>query len=314
MVGVPLSGNIHESQPRQVSSLIQKGFPSQGYYLVVDFILLDGNWDFPKLLSTFDLREISAITCVILPSISRQGNWIWAPSFNGCFSIKSAYLGDQHERFHNASPISQHLWNELWAAKLQHRHKVVGGNAYPKTIGHLFIICDVAKHIWFSSSWNLRPSQNYILDLAAWFSPIKDSITRWLPPPDGWLKINFDVGIDENFVVVPVVCRDCSGAIMAVETRRFDCSSPLVDKCRAALTAIELAISKKISHLILKRDAQIVINSLNGIEEACPWKISNLVFDCFNLLHSISVWKASFSLRLSNWLAHNLAQWACFFF
>ncbi|PON92860.1 hypothetical protein TorRG33x02_114580 [Trema orientale] len=57
---------------------------------------------------------------------------------------------------------------------------------------------------------------------------------------------------------------------------------------------------------------KLFIQSLNGAEGVCPWELSNVVFDCTNLLALVPVWSASFTPRLSNCLAHNIAQWACF--
>ncbi|POO03379.1 hypothetical protein TorRG33x02_005840 [Trema orientale] len=47
-------------------------------------------------------------------------------------------------------------------------------NRHPESAEHLFLHCDVAQRIWFSSAWNLRPSSEHSPTMADWFRFIWD--------------------------------------------------------------------------------------------------------------------------------------------
>lgn len=178
-----------------------RGFPSQGSFLVADFILADGSWDYPKIMATFHPHDATAISRIILPSFPRNDSWIWVPSATGRFSTKSAYRTDQKQRFSNTSLLPNIYWNKLWHSKIHPRHKILWWqiildalptreklaklfpiedlmcplcNRHPESAEHLFLHCDVAQRIWFSSAWNLRTSPEHSPTMADWFRFIWD--------------------------------------------------------------------------------------------------------------------------------------------
>ncbi|PON80101.1 hypothetical protein PanWU01x14_005510 [Parasponia andersonii] len=71
-----------------------------------------------------------------------------------------------------------------------------------------------------------------------------------------------------------------------------------------------LAVSLKISHLILEGDSLVAIQSLTLGPDLCQWEISNIIFDRCKLLECVSVWSASHISRKSNFFAHNTAKCA----
>ncbi|PON31684.1 hypothetical protein PanWU01x14_367940 [Parasponia andersonii] len=119
------SGTIHGLQVLKVSKPKPRGRPCQGFFLVSDFILPNAEWDLPKLLSSFDPNQATAISKIPLTSIPRSDFWIWSPASNGKFSTKSAYLTDQKTCLQNHTALSSVLWNKLWAAHIHPRHKIM---------------------------------------------------------------------------------------------------------------------------------------------------------------------------------------------
>ncbi|KAL5802170.1 hypothetical protein ACOSQ3_030630 [Xanthoceras sorbifolium] len=57
--------------------------------------------------------------------------------------------------------------------------------------------------------------------------PLKEVVSRfacWIPPDNGWFKINTDAGLDSshNCVGLRVVIRDCKGLVILLGMKRLD--------------------------------------------------------------------------------------------
>ena len=138
---------------------------------------------------------------------------IWTPVSNGTFSAKSTYLSTNATRFKEVSGILKADWNKLWNCKtILPRHKVLWWQILTGCLPlrsrlasrfsifditcpvchssienslHLFVFCDLARMVWFTSPWNLRMDS---LELASpmhylrflWMMEAQESQTsRW---------------------------------------------------------------------------------------------------------------------------------------
>lgn len=117
---------------------------------------------------------------------SRPDSWIWTKNVNGQFSTKSAHLLQACSRAPAVSSNLQREWSKLWNSKIHERHKILWwqilSNALPikarlasfipslsdlcplcnsqsENLEHIFLRCDFAKRIWFTSPWEMRPNE-----------------------------------------------------------------------------------------------------------------------------------------------------------
>ncbi|KAL5566025.1 hypothetical protein UlMin_029189 [Ulmus minor] len=161
-----------------------KGEPRVGWMSVKDLILQSGLWDRSKLQELFDPHIVNLISTMHLPVRDKRDTMIWTPVSNGTFSAKSAYLSTNATRFKGVPGISKADWNKLWNCKtILPRHKVLWWQILTGCLPlrsrlasrfsisditcpvcrsnienslHLFVFCDLARMVWFTSPWNLR--------------------------------------------------------------------------------------------------------------------------------------------------------------
>ena len=66
----------------------------------------------------------------------------------------------------------------------------------------------------------------FISHSAAWKAKLAPPFTPWVPPPLGWVKLNFDVVITPSTSFLAIVGRDSSGHVISISTSR-ECSCSL---------------------------------------------------------------------------------------
>ncbi|GLT55501.1 hypothetical protein SLA2020_286170 [Shorea laevis] len=70
----------------------------------------------------------------------------------------------------------------------------------------------------------------------------KNLLESWIPPPLGYLKINFDVAVRSNYMVAAAVISDHDGSLLRAAAKKL----PLLDinagEAHAALLAVETTI------------------------------------------------------------------------
>ncbi|PRQ37611.1 putative reverse transcriptase zinc-binding domain-containing protein [Rosa chinensis] len=134
--------------------------------------IINGKWDKAKLAFVLDPNIVKQILSIPLPVCEQEDEYIWGPSSNGKFSIKSAtWLQYDHLRKHSQSK----LINKLWKLNVQPKIKIFGWlllrgrlktrdrlsrfgiindnscllcNRDNETADHLFGYCEFTKEVW----------------------------------------------------------------------------------------------------------------------------------------------------------------------
>ena len=157
----------------------------------------------------------------------------------------------------------------------------------PKFILFTFILCD---QIWCSRnkkffenepvSPNILASQistRYLTHLFAWSleEEKNSSCSRWSPPLQEWIKVNFDVAVKENASFASIVARSQDGNIIQAWKEKFPPSSPLWAEANAALLTIKSCAELNFNNVIFEGDALMVIDAINS--KSCDelWEISS---------------------------------------
>ncbi|PON57974.1 hypothetical protein TorRG33x02_292340 [Trema orientale] len=91
------------------------------------------------------------------------------------------------------------------------------------------------------------------------------AVALWEHPPEDRCKINFDNSIQKDVLTVAAICLDSTGSVLGIETKLHPHTSSVIGECLAA----KLAISLKISHLILEGDSLVAIQSLMMGPDLC---------------------------------------------
>jgi len=96
-------------------------------------------------------------------------------------------------------------------------------------------------------------------------------------------KINYDTAICPSFSAQDVVCRDSTGSIIQCSIISLPCSA-IFGEATVALLAACMALSLKLSFVILKGDSLIVTLALNHTDHA---RLENFVYYLhYSIYHS----------------------------
>ena len=115
------------------------------------------------------------------------------------------------------------------------------------------------------------------------YSPTSTQIIRWIPPPDGVLKLNFDGRLLIAGAAAGYILRDASGRLIIAATRFLHDVSILVAEAVALRDGLQATIDTGLPHLQIEGDNRIVIQAVKG-EIRTPWRTHILVQDIRNVL------------------------------
>ncbi|KAL5560975.1 hypothetical protein UlMin_030722 [Ulmus minor] len=118
----------------------------------------------------------------------------------------------------------------------------------------------------------------------------------WLPPPDGWMKINFDAAASSSSAKVGAVARDHEGSILCSRTLLLPPFSPLFAEAKACLLAVLLAKDHGWRFCIFEGNAKMVIDACCS-SNSCPWEIRPIVRDILDLAYLFIAWDFCFVHR-----------------
>lgn len=86
---------------------------------------LSRSWKLDELQRIFDPEVVESIMKIHIPKNPSEDKLIWLPNPNGNFSVKSAYLCDQDDRFIPNANIPEENWKKVWKAPLHARWKTL---------------------------------------------------------------------------------------------------------------------------------------------------------------------------------------------
>jgi ribonuclease HI len=129
--------------------------------------------------------------------------------------------------------------------------------------------------------------------------------TRWVPPPEGCVKINSDGSFDcsSNQGAGAAVIRNHEGIVLAATTKWYGpIHDALVAEALAAREGLKLARQLEFSDIILESDSSILVRILN---EEVPDRslIAGIWHECRELCMSFNNVKVCYVPREGNFLA-----------
>ncbi|XP_059436088.1 uncharacterized protein LOC132169016 [Corylus avellana] len=232
-------------------------------------------------------------------------------------------------------PSARDVWSGC-GRKLQ--KSSFGGPSFCHVAEEIFKRCEVAeinifvglaRKIWFRRNTvihggpflhpNLMVQQAE--EAAAVFASVQTtgSITeprpsqdKWVAPPLGWYKINWDAALckRQEKTGVGAVIRDWEGKILAVRgLTRSGCLDPLAAEAWAGTQALELGKEMGLSQILLEGDAKVVVEAVNAVTTDGS-TIGHLVDDMKVLLSAFRQWRVQQVGRELNKMAHTIARQA----
>ena len=138
---------------------------------------------------------------------------------------------------------------------------------------------------------------------------------KWLPPPMGWLKVNFDGAIfkEKNLVGIGCIIRNDKGLVMAAFTQFISLpTSVKTVEVLAVRSTIGFAKELSLDQIILEGDPKTCINvlSIGGWES---FSFGHIVKDINFFASAFRGLSFSHTHWLRNRVAHRLARSACKF-
>ena len=107
---------------------------------------------------------------------------------------------------------------------------------------------------------------------------------KWLPPPLGFVKINFDGSVLENGgSSAGCVARNEEGKVIHIAVQKGGAASPVLVEARALRLACIEALHLGLDSIILEGDCLTVINAALRFGQG-PWEIDLLISDVRNCL------------------------------
>ncbi|XP_012837906.1 PREDICTED: uncharacterized protein LOC105958446 [Erythranthe guttata] len=230
-----------------------------------------------------------------------------------CRSLTKVWLGQPFELNGAIEPASFRQWIE------QIRKKLSKDLFYLAMI-HCWKFWDsrnreahgeVGLRGWEFCSW----SENYlsVFRAACHVPPTpKDPVPRrnWSPPPDGFIKVNFDAALppSQSFYRVSMVARNSEKVVLWWCVKKFTKTVQAVEgEAHAALKAIQMAKAKCWNSIILEGDCQQLITALRD-EDASLSPFRAYLEDIQALISSFISCQFSIIPRTCNNLAHALAN------
>ncbi|EXC28843.1 hypothetical protein L484_004973 [Morus notabilis] len=226
------------------------------YYGVSDLLLHSGAWNENRVRDFFSVEEAVAVLSI---SLSRQGlpnQWIWTPTKNSEFTVKSTY-----------SRLSSMA---IWKARNAKVFQDLEANPQ-KTFFHAEM-----QYQEYTQTFAPRDST-------------PEASKRWNALLPGWIKVNVDCSVGQQDSVIAAVARDSSDNIVMTASARVNNPIPLVAEMEAIRFALKVSISNGFTAITIESDSAMAITSFSASATNCPWVIRNIKLDCDFLKQSFEI-------------------------
>ncbi|KAL0414362.1 UNVERIFIED_CONTAM: hypothetical protein Sradi_1637900 [Sesamum radiatum] len=214
-------------------------------------------WDMSRIRTLFWQEDSDLISSIPLSFTATRDIRIWHYSRSEMFMVRSAYhLAVSLEDRSCSSSLRQHehtWWRRVWQAKLPNKIKVfiwrVCRNALPtgmalarrlygsaepcpfclsyeEDVLHTLVHCPFARQLTFSFSYAFAgPYGDVGMNSVEVVRTVPNSLSNWVAPPLGHVKINFDGATFRNGreLGIGVVARGASGECLAWLSKRICC-------------------------------------------------------------------------------------------
>ena len=137
----------------------------------------------------------------------------------------------------------------------------------------------------------------------------KSIVLKWVPPPQGWFKVNVDGAIFKktNKAGIGVVVRDSQGWVLAALTEKVDGIQDVeVIEALAIRRAIRFAIETSFNCVIIESDSLWVVKAIQDTAES-TYHIGNIIDDVKLLSMTMKSCEFHHTKREANQVAHTLA-------
>lgn len=136
--------------------------------------------------------------------------------------------------------------------------------------------------------------------------------THWMQPQLGWMKLNWDAGINrsQGCTGFGLVLYDWMGRLVAVQcVSRQGLLAPLAAELTGALLAVQFCRSMGLERVHFEGDAKIAVEAINSLNRDMS-NLGHLVDDVRTVVRGISLWQFTFIRRDGNRAAHLLSKFA----
>uniref|UniRef100_A0A803P6J3 RNase H type-1 domain-containing protein n=1 Tax=Cannabis sativa TaxID=3483 RepID=A0A803P6J3_CANSA len=253
------------------------------------------SWFYKSVVKANEILRKGACKVITDELLTESGNWD-TTKLNNLFTretVAAILKGD--------NPLAQGKDHWIWTKEGSGRFSCK--SAYLIQALQCSPHCEVAPSLW-NKLWN---SKILITEIPlSLYSPRPPA--DWNPPPQDWIKINYDAKVGGEHMCVAVVARDYLSRLMWVFTAKMDFSDALCEEAVAVCLALEVAKDKGHQFILVESDSKIVINTLNGLDPR--WEIENYSLFCKRFNSSFASCLFCFSARSYNFMAHNVANWA----
>ncbi|XP_056688726.1 uncharacterized protein [Spinacia oleracea] len=124
-------------------------------------------------------------------------------------------------------------------------------------------------------------------------------MVRWLPPPTGIFKLNFDGSSKTSSAAAGIIIRNSTGNPISACTYNLGHTQAFMAEAIALHKGLKEARRLNIAHIQIEGDNLLVINSVKG-NWAPPWKIHNIIKDIKHLLDLFDTWEIKHIFREAN--------------
>ncbi|XP_059436709.1 uncharacterized protein LOC132169743 [Corylus avellana] len=137
-------------------------------------------------------------------------------------------------------------------------------------------------------------------------------IEKWKAPPDGWCKVNWDVGFakSSDIMGLGIIVRDSRSNVLATRSlTRKVLLEPIMGEVLASYYAALLCKELALTYVILEGDAKQVVDAIVS-KGNCWSRFGHLVEDTRTVLLAFTEWKCVHINRTANNVVHKLAKMA----
>ncbi|PKA46143.1 hypothetical protein AXF42_Ash015434 [Apostasia shenzhenica] len=244
-------------------------------------------------------KHVFAYISAFSPTFSSQASCFSFSSIPDTISALLQRMGSsiQHNRHCLSTQYTAAALYFIWQA----RNNKVHGQPFhsPRVIAINSIFQHTPKHFSSSENWDS-------ISLLGCLNPF----VSWNPPPQHWLKINFDGAVRQNTAAIGALICNSEGQLLAAQGRSLSTQAVQPAELQAALLALELAKPwiSKIQGIWLEGDSKLIIDQL---QSALHWPESNStdeLRDPLNALFSFPYCKISHVYRQANEAAHYITS------
>lgn len=114
-------------------------------------------------------------------------------------------------------------------------------------------------------------------------------LTRWYPPPMGWIKVNSDGPLSADHAGYGLLLRNSEGNFIVGEMARSQDASVNHLKLLSLKRGIQIFLENGFSTFQFETDSQTVINWIHG-KGCIPWRSKRLLIQIMELLHELTEW------------------------